>query len=217
MKEIKTKVKDPEKIKEKHKKIAEAAVMLFSRYGFHKTSMRQIAEASNIELSYLYKYISSKDDILLLFYESLHERHFPLFDNFDQHPEEDPVEQLIEMINTYFKMSQGYYKQIMAAYTETKHLKKDYFQIVLKKEKQYSNALQRLIERGNQRGRFHVKDPLLSANFVTHLIIVDAARSWAYRDQRTKDETKDELIRFILNALGHSTTENDKETPAPGD
>lgn len=204
MMEIQTKIKSAAIVKEKHEKITEAAAALFAEHGFHKTSMRQIAEASGIELSYLYKYISSKDDILLLFYKRLHDRYFPIFRRIEEEPDQNPAEQLIEVITSFFKRSKGYYKQTMAAYMETRHLTKDRFNKILKKEAEYTYAFLHLIERGIKAGCFHVEDPLLSANFIAHLIIADMARGWACQNQRTTEEVRDEMIRFILNALGYN-------------
>lgn len=199
---IKTQIKNTDIVKAKHKKITDAAVILFSKYGFHKTTMRQIAEASGIELSYLYKYISSKDDILLLFYEDLYERYFPIFESVEKKPDQNPVAQIIEVLESFFEKAQGYHRETMAAYRETKHLKKEHFKIILKKEKDYTDGFLKIIERGVKAGCFHVKDPLLSANFVAHMLMADIGRGWVYKKERSKKQIKDEWIRFILNALG---------------
>ena len=208
MPKIKTKIKNAAIVREKHKKIIQAAGKLFAKYGFHKTSMRQIAQASGIELSYLYKYIASKDDVLVLFYDSLFNRYFPIFDLVKEKPDQDPAEQLIEIISTFFKKSQNYYKQTMAAYRETKYLKKAYFKIIQEKEKEYSSEILKLIQRGMASGCFNVKDPLLSANYVAHMLMADVGRGWVYKGRRNKDEVREELIRFILNALGYQKDSN---------
>ncbi|MEN8246429.1 MAG: TetR/AcrR family transcriptional regulator [Thermodesulfobacteriota bacterium] len=199
---VKAKVQNADLVKKKHKKIVGVAGGLFSKQGFHKTSMRQIAEASGTELSYLYKYISSKHDILLLLYESLYERYSSILDVIEKKPEQDPAEQLIEVIELFFETSQGYYPETRATLMETRHLTKEHFKIVLQKEIEYANAFLKLIERGNKSGCFDVKDPLVSANFVVHMIEADIIRGWAYRKKRTPEEAKAEMIRFILQALG---------------
>ena len=77
-KQVVTQIKNPKLIEEKHKQIIRAASELFSKKGYHATTLREISAESGINLSYLYKYISSKDDILYLHLESA-------YDQFRQH------------------------------------------------------------------------------------------------------------------------------------
>ena len=200
---IPTKIANPELVRRKHEQIVEAAILLFAEKGFNKTSMREIAEASGIELSYLYKYISGKDDILLLFYLHMHDRYYPVVEVVHSRPDQDPAEQLVEIIAGLFAASEGYYKQTIAAYTETRHLSERHFSIVLRKEAMYNTAFRTLIERGNKAGRFNVPDPVLTSTYVMHMVMAHMMRGWGYRRQRTVDQAREEVTRFILAALGY--------------
>lgn len=68
-KKVITQVKNTDLVEQKHHQIVQAASRLFSEKGYHKTSLRDISRESGINLSYIYKYISKKDDILYLFYQ----------------------------------------------------------------------------------------------------------------------------------------------------
>ena len=71
-KDIPTQVKDPDLVKRRRRRIADAAVQLFIEKGFHKTTTRQIARASGSSIGSLYEYFASKEDILYLVCESIH-------------------------------------------------------------------------------------------------------------------------------------------------
>ena len=70
--DIPTQVKDPDLVKRRRRRIADAAVQLFIEKGFHKTTTRQIARASGSSIGSLYEYFASKEDILYLVCESIH-------------------------------------------------------------------------------------------------------------------------------------------------
>ena len=65
--EIISQIDNKERLENRHKQIVQGATRLFSIKGYHKSTMREIAKESQINLSQLYQYITSKDDILYLF------------------------------------------------------------------------------------------------------------------------------------------------------
>src|SRR3972149_1304377 len=67
-------VKDPALIAKRHEQICDAAIRLFSRRGFHQTSVREIAEAASLSIGTLYSYIKTKEDILSLVYQRIFRR-----------------------------------------------------------------------------------------------------------------------------------------------
>lgn len=71
-KDIPTQIKDPELVDRRRRQIADAAVQLFIKKGFHKTTTRQIAQASGFSIGSLYEYFTSKEDILYMVCDSIH-------------------------------------------------------------------------------------------------------------------------------------------------
>lgn len=71
-KEIATQIKNPDLVKRRHRQIVDAAVQLFIKQGFHKTTTRQIAAAAGFSIGSLYEYITSKEDILYLVCDAIH-------------------------------------------------------------------------------------------------------------------------------------------------
>jgi AcrR family transcriptional regulator len=71
-KDIPTQIKDPDLVDRRRRQIADAAVQLFIKKGFHKTTTRQIAQASGFSIGSLYEYFTSKEDILYMVCDSIH-------------------------------------------------------------------------------------------------------------------------------------------------
>ncbi|MFO7570780.1 MAG: helix-turn-helix domain-containing protein, partial [Smithellaceae bacterium] len=60
-------------ILDKRAKIIKKATRLFIKKGYAQTTMRDISKATGINLGNLYNYISSKEDILCLSFETYHD------------------------------------------------------------------------------------------------------------------------------------------------
>jgi AcrR family transcriptional regulator len=70
--DIPTQIKNPELVDRRRRQIAESAVKLFIQNGFHKTTTRQIAQATGFSIGSLYEYVASKEDVLYLVCDSIH-------------------------------------------------------------------------------------------------------------------------------------------------
>lgn len=70
--DIPTQIKNPELVDRRRRQIAESAVKLFIKNGFHKTTTRQIAQSTGFSIGSLYEYVASKEDVLYLVCDSIH-------------------------------------------------------------------------------------------------------------------------------------------------
>jgi len=70
--DVPTQVKNQDLVEQRRRQIVEAAVKLFIKQGFHKTTTRQIATSAGISIGSMYEYIASKEDVLYLVCESIH-------------------------------------------------------------------------------------------------------------------------------------------------
>ena len=61
--EVRAKIKDSSRVKERRELIVRKAISLFLRKGYHKTTAEKIAEACSMSPGSLYRYIGSKEDI----------------------------------------------------------------------------------------------------------------------------------------------------------
>ena len=202
IKSVITQVEDSELIEKKHKQIVKAANELFSKHGYHKTSMRDIAKATGINLSYLYNFISSKNDILFLFYKSLHKKlWFELYEDLDKSTDKNPVEQLSDFLKEVLIINNTYRDEIRTMYTETRHLEKESLQAVLSTESRFIRQIEKLISRGVEQGVFTTEDSHFAANIIQYCIGFNVLRDWNFKDRYTFTRSIDLLVDFVLKSL----------------
>jgi len=201
-KKVSTKIGNKEIVKKKHGQIIRAASELFAKKGYHSTSMRDISDASGINLSYLYHYVSSKDDILYLFYKNLHEDLHVFYQYLDNSTNEDPIEQIKNFINLILEHVHKKNDEMLTMYTESRHLNRDSLYAVLALESQHVKSIEKLISRGIQKGCFRTDSPHMVSNFIQYLLLIEPLRRWNFRHEYTFTRFSELITDFILKALG---------------
>ena len=201
-KQVIAQVKNERLIVKKHLQIVEAASKLFSKKGYHATTLREISAESGINLSYLYKYISSKDDILYLFYTHLYRQWVHVYEEFSRSKDENPVDQLKKLLRSILEVVYKLNDQILTMYTESRHMQIESLRAVLSEESRMIEIMEELIIQGVNQGIFKTQDAFLTANIVQYLIVIYPLRGWNFRDRYTFDQFVDLVTDFVLNALG---------------
>ena len=200
-KKVATKIVNKNIVKKKHDQIIHAAAELFAKKGYHSTSMRDISEASGINLSYLYHYISSKDDILYLFYNKLHEDLNYIYQQLENSTNEDPVEQLKNFIKLFLEYTHKRKDEMLTIYTESRHLNRDSLYAVLSIESRRVKSIEKLISRGIERGCFRTDSPHMISNIIQYLLLIEPLRGWNFRHEYTYTRFSELITEFILKAL----------------
>ena len=200
-KKIIAKIANKELVEAKHKQIIEAASELFLKKGFHKASMRDIARESNIDLSYLYQYITTKDDILYLFYEYVSSKYEHIYEMIQSSEDEDALVVMQKAVFTIVEAIHELQREVKTMYTESRHLAKDSLQSVLERESEFVKIFETLIRRGIQSGSFRVEDPVMAANIVQFLLVIEGLRGWNFRDRYCFEDFAQTLIEFIMHGL----------------
>ena len=72
VKEVATQIKNQDLVKERRRQIVDAAVKLFIKHGYHKTTTRLLAKATGLSIGTMYDYISTKEDVLYLVCVAIH-------------------------------------------------------------------------------------------------------------------------------------------------
>ena len=96
-------VEDPELVQRRRKEIVAAATELFSKQGFYRTTIKEIAALAGISSGLVYQYVREKDDVLLLVILDVVEayaREIPrALEGLD-----DPIERLVATIGAYCRV-----------------------------------------------------------------------------------------------------------------
>ena len=126
-------VEDPELVQRRRKEIVAAATELFSKQGFYRTTIKEIAALAGISSGLVYQYVREKDDVLLLVILDVVEayaREIPrALEGLD-----DPIERLVATIDAYCRVVDKRRAATVLAYHSTKSLSRDRRRLIQARE-----------------------------------------------------------------------------------
>jgi len=202
LKKIESQVKDKELIEMRRMEIVKAAVDLFVRKGFHKTTVREIAREFGMSIGTLYEYIRTKEDILFLVCDYIH-RSFGMRVRPSLEITPDSVETLKGAINTYYRMIDEMQDYLLFLYQETKSLSHGARKYIFKAEEEMTEIFEEILTRGIEDGSFKIKSK--QAGLFAHNIMVLgqmwAFRRWALQKRYTLNSYIDVQSSLILKEL----------------
>ncbi|CAM3720514.1 TetR/AcrR family transcriptional regulator [Alicyclobacillus pomorum] len=195
--QIGSNVKDPERIRERRQQIVEAAVRLFSEKGFHKTTTREIAKASGLSNGALYEYVNSKEDILFLVCQHIHNE---IARQLDIHltDADSGAAKLRRAIEGLFAVMQRMQADVLLIYQEAKSLPRPYLREVLRQEQRIVEMFEHLLQEGVKDGTLKVsceRIPLLAHN------IVVMGQMWAFHRWALKDVSFEQFAELQTSIL----------------
>ena len=189
-----------EAVNSRKTKIVKKATRLFIKKGYAQTTMRDISKATGINLGNLYNYISSKEDILCLSFETYHDPAMEWFEREGILSIEDPKEQLQQALRQMLIAIHDVMNDVLMMYRETRVLPPKFLKIVLKKEGALIDVFEMIITRGVEKKVFNVRDPFFAANMLVFQLSLYPLRSW-----NLKRYTREEFLALseetILKAI----------------
>ncbi len=203
IKEISTQIKNQDLVRERRRQIVDAAVKLFIRFGYHKTTTRALARETGLSIGSLYEYVSTKDDVLYLVCIAIHAEVERGVKEALARPSEGRAA-LAEVIREYFLVCDRMSDHVLLMYQVTHFLPDKWRQQVLQAELRITNlfidAMRELREAG--------KLPQLAdhtINLIGHNISV-LGHTWAYRrwyfaKNFTIDSYTEQQTAFIMSFL----------------
>ena len=198
-KDIETVVKDQDLIGRRHSQICDAALKLFSRKGFHQTTVREVAEACGLGIGTLYSYIKTKEDILHLVYRRILET-FEARMLQATHGIQDPRLQLKVALEETLKTYDECQDAVVLIYQESHALGRQGLQGLFEVDRTYVGILREILERGTRAGQFAVKEPHLLAVCILFLCAVWDLKRWNLQGY-TLDTVIDGLTNLVLNGI----------------
>jgi AcrR family transcriptional regulator len=196
-------IKNKDLVQKRRTQIIKAAAKLFSKKGYHRTSVKEIARVSGISIGSLYDYIKNKEDILYFFYERyVNELEKRIKE--ETKGAKDPFQELQLALSAYMDTVDLFQDYVLFLYQESKYMKKRDLINIFKLELFTNDIFIDIIKRGNK-GYFKVKEPWLAGVFISLLTSGWALKRWNLKDYRP-NEYKSYLIDFFLHGV-HSGQE----------
>ncbi|RMH57729.1 MAG: TetR family transcriptional regulator [Deinococcus-Thermus bacterium] len=179
--------------------ILSAAGRLFSRRGFHATSMRDLARAVNLQGGSLYAHIASKEEVL---FELVNRAADQFLSVAQAIPEDLPAkERLTRLVRAHLQVIARELDNATVFFHEWKFLRPELQEKIKARRDEYEGHFRQIIEAGVKQGEFEVEDVRLAALFVL------SALNWTYHWYRpegklTLEELAQAYSNLILRTLG---------------
>ncbi|MBS4223456.1 TetR/AcrR family transcriptional regulator [Lederbergia citrea] len=174
--EIHASVKDEQLIKKRRSQMIRGAVSLFKQKGFHRTTTREIAQASGFSIGTLYEYIRTKEDVLYLVCDSIYEEVSERLGRMDL--DKGTLASLKIGISHYFKVMDDMQDEVLVMYQEAKALSPEALPYVLKKELEMVGMFEQLINCCVEKGELDIGKE--HQQLLAHNIFVQG-QMWGFR------------------------------------
>jgi AcrR family transcriptional regulator len=208
-KQIPSLVKDQKLVKKRREQMIEAAVSLFIEKGFFKTTTREIASKAGFSIGTLYEYIQSKEDVLYLVCDAIHQE---LEERLLQVISEKQrgIDSLQAAMEHFFLVMEDMQDRVLLIYQETKSLPKDTLSYVLSKEDQITKIFEGVLQRGREDGSIHLdeKEVILMAHNIMVLGQMWAFRRWALAKDFSLEEFMHKQISLVIDQIRNEKEEN---------
>jgi AcrR family transcriptional regulator len=198
-----SRVKDPELVLKKQMHIAKKASKLFLKNGYHRTSMRDISDATGMAVGNLYNYIKQKEDVLCLVFDVFHRSLHEYLEKKGIYHIQDPRDQLKAYICCLLENAENFRDEIIFMYRESRPLPKSFKKLFMLKELENVLTLEKIIRRCKADGISDVEHPFYVASMIIYQLSIEPLRGWTFRDRYTIEEihqmTADYILKKIIN------------------
>lgn len=171
----------------KRDEILEAAVRLFSTYGYHKTTMDQIAKEAEVAKGTLYWHFSSKKDLFLGMVQADLERYFSFLEKLCTDQEktgQEKVETLMDQRFSCFNQSQSIIKEVMS---HQESIDKEFKKKMCEIRQKHLDLLVDIFTQGIENDEFAISDPYIAAvAFMGMNVSISAYRSLIPKENQTQ-------------------------------
>lgn len=198
---IHAQVENEELVLKNHQKLIEAATELFSKLGYHTTTIRQIVKKSGIGIGSIYQYVKNKEEILVLILEYI----LKLFEYKLSRATElsdQPIQKLKTGIESYYRLMNNEYEKIILAYSTTISLSQEYREFVKELELKTNKIFEEILTEGIEKGQFNKN---INVQIVAYDIIMFghmwALKRWYFKNKFTIDEYINIQMEHILNII----------------
>jgi NAD(P)-dependent dehydrogenase (short-subunit alcohol dehydrogenase family)/DNA-binding transcriptional regulator YbjK len=209
MKTIPTTIKNQKLVEQRRKQIVLAAIKLFSEKGFHKTTLRELADEANLSYGNIYDYVGSKEDIFSLIHDYAANLAIRALKSSIENVT-NPVEKLRRIIRTEFSLMVNLSDAILLIYQDSHILSKPYLHKLLCLEREHLHLIEQTIEECIDAGRLVKCNVRLTANLIKSMIDSWVIKRWDLRGFADRLETERAILELIFNGInsGQAFTES---------
>ena len=175
--------------------ILAAAILLFGRDGYHRTTVQDVAHEADVSVGLIYQYFHDKEDLLFA----------AIGDIFDVYNRESPLavaehsgalEQFKAAIHTYCRIVDEHRGAALLGYRESRSLPREKIRATMRKELQSTSLIADCIRRCIETNVFNA----VNVDVLTYQIVV-FAHSWALNAWRLPRLKRDQYVEDGLKII----------------
>ena len=206
--DIPTTVKNKDLVAKRRRQIILAAIKLFSQKGFHKTTLKELAEEAGLSHGNVYDYVGSKEDIFFLIHDFLAGSAMEIL-NRSLENIQDPIDKLRRMVRGEFKLMDQWSDALLLIYQESHILKGDFLRRLLEKERAHLEKFEIVIEEAIAQGRIRSCNVRLTANLIKSMIDAWTIKRWDLRAHASQIEAERSILELVFHGMltEHSSPE----------
>ena len=200
MSTIHTTVKNPELVQKRREQIVLAAINLFAQKGFHKTTLRNLAEQTGLSQASIYDYVGSKEDIFFLIHELAASSAMEAMKR-SLEQVSDPLEKLRRVIRAEFSTMDKLADAIMLIYQEGHILTKPLLKTLLKKERAHLEVIESILDECVSKGMLRSCNVRVVANLIKSMVDAWVLKRWDLRGYASALDIEKTIIDLLFQGL----------------
>ncbi len=199
---IRTFSSDEALVKERRNHIVRCSTKVFTKKGYDRTNMRELAKACEMSAGALYHYFGSKEEMLYSIINSATSQQAGSMEDYaNELATASPTLALVGLMRKFYEWHDDNQDITLFAYQETKNLPGNAQESIFDSEARILTVFEKLLIKGMEEGEFNIDDPRLIAHDIVVLGHAWALRRWHLRKHWTfktyvKKQT-DAMLRAI--------------------
>lgn len=197
---VQSRVDDPHLIEKRRAQIVAAAIELFGRYGYHRTTIRDIASLADVSIGLIYQYVRDKEDVLLLALDEVlngYLRAIPAA----LRDVEDPLQRFRTAATAYCQVVDRNIDATVLAYRETKALRPEHRELIKGKELATNDLIAACIRDCMAAGLFRPVNIELFTYQIVMFAHAWALKRWRFADLMTLQQYVDDGLDLMLDSV----------------
>jgi len=212
-KSVVSSIKNEALIDRRRKQIIQGAAKVFTAKGFHKATVREIAEASGITMGTMYNYVRTKEDILYMCYEYMTTI---LSEGIKDAIRglENPREELRVILRRNIDILYTHQDVVLFLYQESSAYDHEAIHSVLTRETKYIELFEEVLRRrfqGEKINEFRLK---LAADLLSYTPVILILRRWSLKRRfESMEEVKEGILDFLEKEIELVVEDHKYERP----
>jgi AcrR family transcriptional regulator len=212
-KQVESFVRNEELVTARRQQIIDGATKVFTSKGFHKATVKEIAEASKLTMGTMYNYVRSKEDILYIVYDHMNTI---LMNDLKKaiNNAAGPKDELRAALKQNMDTVEKYQDIILFLYSESPSYDKKSLHTVLAQESQYVELFEEFLRESFKGEEINESRLIIAADVLAYLPSILALRRWSLKRRCDDMEIVKEAILDLVEQAIQSILES-KESEAP--